>query len=131
LLCNYNQKCDYCLESKGSCVTFENYLSCPSDCKPYEEDRLCIFATDGVCDPDCVYDEDCADHGAVINNANSTDSRSSEKERRFWYWLILGIAIVVLLIILVMNLIKKSQGKQKYIPKKDYNQVMKEAGFRK
>jgi hypothetical protein len=50
-LCNSNEYCD----------SFENFLSCPSDCKSYEADNYCSGIDDGVCDPDCSswLDKDC------------------------------------------------------------------------
>lgn len=48
-MCDKNNVCD---------AGFEDYLSCPSDCKKGEKDGLCDSASDGICDPDCSETED-------------------------------------------------------------------------
>jgi hypothetical protein len=46
--CNLNLVCD----------SNENYKSCPQDCKSGGKDNYCDKVSDGICDPDCTFEED-------------------------------------------------------------------------
>ncbi len=51
---------DFC-NNDTICGNTETYNTCPSDCPLDEQDKICINAIDGVCDPDCLIgvDPDC------------------------------------------------------------------------
>jgi len=42
----------------GICGAGENYLTCPQDCPSGGEDNYCDGVRDGICDPDCMENED-------------------------------------------------------------------------
>lgn len=58
-VCDYNAKCD----------KKENAVSCPSDCSVSDFDMVCINKDDGICDPDCISDIDCARQKKEKNQA--------------------------------------------------------------
>ena len=111
LLCNRNNTCD----------STENYYSCPEDCKLNQNDGICTFSNDGVCDPDCVYDEDCY-----------TDTTSTNQPLSLLPILIVVISLFVLILLIIIFIItKKRKSSTTLKPKKNYQQLMKEMGFRK
>ena len=42
----------------GRCVLGENYATCPQDCHSGSHDWYCDKVVDGICDPDCLPEED-------------------------------------------------------------------------
>ncbi len=42
------------------CEENENSLNCPQDCSTGIKDNICDYKKDGLCDPDCTEDPDCA-----------------------------------------------------------------------
>ena len=64
LICNNNSICEN--NAAGNENMSENYISCPSDCKWYDNDSLCNSDSgDNFCDYDCYNDSDC-----YIDNCN-------------------------------------------------------------
>lgn len=56
------------------CSGFENYFSCPSDCPINATDGICASVSgDGICDPDCYFDDDCCHNGIIDPNEAGID----------------------------------------------------------
>lgn len=78
------------------CNTYENYLSCPSDCNLKNKDNVCIPQYDTICDPDCApeLDRDCFKEPISPT-------------------VITSIALVILFFILILLYYKKKPKKRK------------------
>jgi hypothetical protein len=92
MLCNTDGKCD----------STENFLSCPSDCPPNHKDGFCIYISDGVCDPDCIFDEDCT---LDINHADESSNQQYPSNKI--YFLIIGLILGFIFILIFLFLSQK------------------------
>ncbi len=88
--------------SNGKCEKGENYKNCPQDCPSGGKDNYCDRAIDGICDPDCLANEDL-------------DCLSpKERKPKIMVFLkigaiILGILIFVLLFVILVLYRKRKQ----------------------
>jgi hypothetical protein len=93
LLCNKNNFCD----------STENYYSCQEDCSLSNSDGSCISVEDGICDPDCVFDEDCS------NSQNNQQENFLKKNLTLLFIGILSITILILVIVIIVVVSKKKK----------------------
>lgn len=59
----------------GVCGIPENYSTCPQDCHSGDEDGYCDAIKDGICDPDCLNNEDV---DCTKSNINKTQEKITE-----------------------------------------------------
>lgn len=92
-----------CLCGDGICQQFENYITCPKDCKEEDPSLFCDFRKDGVCQKTCLLlDPDCR----VEDLINKT---FVNVQVPLFVWLkpILIVIIAVLIFILVYFLVRE------------------------
>jgi hypothetical protein len=78
-VCDYNLKCD----------KKENAVSCASDCSVSDFDSICINKDDGICDPDCISDIDCA--------------RQEKKQKEAYAFTSIGLSVLIVAILVFMH----------------------------
>ncbi|MBU2638902.1 MAG: hypothetical protein KJ955_08055 [Nanoarchaeota archaeon] len=72
---------DFC-DANGFCDRKENAVSCPADCSVADYDGICIAKDDGICDPDCIADNDCM--------------RLEQKRKKLWVSALIAFAVSVI-----------------------------------
>lgn len=103
VLCNNNGACDNCVGE--TCKNhFENYLSCPTDCKSYSGDKVCNPVSDGKCDKDCL---------------NGEDKKDCNKKRLINWGIIGGIVLVVFIVLIIVFVVRLRRNKILDIKKKE------------
>ncbi len=99
VLLDLNIKKELC-DNNNLCSRSENYYSCPSDCKVNAEDGVCITFDDGLCDKDCVYDEDCQPK-PIKQETKDKDTNNLK------YILYISVPIIIILILIILFRKKK------------------------
>ncbi len=106
----------------GKCNGDETSLSC-TDCKPDEEDGVCVWEEDGYCDPDCYegVDPDCIEEEpeetpvetpqetALPEKTPEKGEKGGTEQQGIDYTYIAIAAVLVALVLLVFYL-KKERG---------------------
>jgi len=93
LLCNFD----------NICSNYETHFSCPDDCNTFSQDKVCISALDGGCDPDCPIssDPDC--------KTKSEKSIEEQDKKPIPLWLIITIIFAIIFAILLFFEWKRKQ----------------------
>ena len=107
--CNSNLVCD----------SNENFMICPQDCKSGSKDDYCDEISEGVCDPDCTFEEDkdCTEEIEPVEKIKKEEIKEVEKEIEeepeeginVFVW-----GIVIFLIIMVVVLIVRSMRNKQH-----------------
>lgn len=74
----YSKKLDFCVRD-GVCGVTETAQTCPEDCRPDSNDKVCNPASDDICDPDCnpKKDPDCQ---TMTQNAQRIKTQESKDQ---------------------------------------------------
>lgn len=97
LICNENGICE---PENG-----ENYGTCPQDCPSGSKDNYCDKVEDGICDPDCLIEEDIDCKEKIQITQNKTTMKEASKKAKTLITIIVGI-IGIIVIFLIIKFLK-------------------------